>query len=198
MCYKGFILVCICVRAGWGVSRASSSRHHPASPRELRGDLLRRTDCAQLPRQWVQRLPPRWDYKISPLRNVTQPFYCALILLCIDHQMSAVMHNTQTHKCIFINRAFRGRVALLHHQSQRHRCGQGARPRWPHRLAAWKEEIWGLWILWMLQKVTACSYIALTVCPVNYDRRHWWLQRSASKTSRDMTFRKLGWLTSTT
>lgn len=73
--------------------------------------------------------------------------------------MSAVMRDTQRHKCIFINRALRGRVALLHHQSQRHRCGQGARPRWPHRLAAWKEEIWGLWILWMLQKVTACSYI---------------------------------------
>lgn len=82
--------------------------------------------------------------------------------------MSAVMHNTQRHKCIFINRALWGRVALLHHQSQRHRRGQGARPGWPHRLAAWKEEIWGLCcrVLWTLQKVTVCSWPVLTVCPV--------------------------------
>lgn len=87
--------------------------------------------------------------KNSPGRNVTQPFTELWFHYASTYQMSAVMHRTQRHKCIFINRAFWGRVALLHHQSQRYRRGQGARPRRPHRLAAWEEEIWGLsWVLW--------------------------------------------------
>lgn len=95
------------------------------------------------------------------------PFTALLFHYASTYQMSAAVHNIQSHKCIFINRAFRGRVPLLHHQSQRHRRGQGARPRWPHRLAAWKEEIWGLcWGLQTFQKVAVYNYSVLSVCAV--------------------------------
>lgn len=86
-----------------------------------------------------------------------QPLTTLWFYYASTYQMSAVMHNTQRHECIFINRAFWGRVAVLYHQSQRHCRGQGARPRRPHRLAAWKEEIWGLCRCWVLKKVTVCS-----------------------------------------
>lgn len=141
-------------------------------------------------------------WKNSRWRNVMQPLTTLWFYYASTYQMSAVMHNTLRHKCIFINRAFWGRVALLYHQSQRHRCGQGARPRWPHRLAAWKEEIWGLCCCWVSKKGYSLQlYIFILCVPLLWfdcDRRHWWLRRSASKTSRDMTYRKLGWLISIT
>lgn len=85
----------LCMRAGRGFPRTASSRHYPASPRELWGDLFRRTDCAQLPRQRVQRLPPGWDYKHSPRGNVTQLFTALWSHYASTHQMSAVMHHMQ-------------------------------------------------------------------------------------------------------
>lgn len=171
---------CVLVFAGWGVSGTPPSGHHPASPRELRGDLLRRADRTQLQRQWVQRLQAGWDYEtmLPNWFNLRRP----------------VIHNR--HKCIFMNRALWGGVALLYHQSQRHRRSKRAGPRWPHWLAARKEEIRGPFLVLRLLQILQLTDVKL--CLLSTVRRRWWLQTSALKTLRGTTSRKSGWLTSIT